>query len=310
VNKWIRVIITLTIIIVPLSMAVAQDSTPTTDTPPTLEPTPVVILVPEITEQDIMLAGLRSDIEMLADLSLSFTRPDGWSGNTDTSDPQMALLVRIDLEFLAGSLLGEITRPDGWFGAVSSTSYFVSRDIRHDMELLANTVLGPTTRPAGWAGDDPLLNCDRSTQALVGFLSDTNDLFNLQANRAAPDFCQQAATEVSVFVELNFLSNPGSSGDNVGDLGVIRAASIQSDFAVGFLDRSALVRGGVIPNGTLIEPIARSYTSGSNMILVSGQGFEAYIDYQFSSITYGEYFLLPNVDEVGESPFCTADWCE
>lgn len=321
-NKWIRVIITLALFIVPLLITAAQDTPPTapggdspppfaqTETTPVVEATPLVITVPEITELDIMLSNLRSDIEMLADLSLSNSRPEGWSGNADTSDPQMALLVRIDLEFLAGTLLGANTRPDGWFGAVSSTPYFVSRDIRHDMELLANAVLGPTTRPPGWAGDDPLLNCDRSTQALVGFLSGKNDLFHLRANRAAPDFCQQAATEVSVFVELNFLSNPGGSDDNVEGLGVIRAASINRDFAVGFLDRNAVVRGGVVPKSTPIEPIARSYTGGSNMILVSGTGFEVYIDYQFTSITRGEFEVLPDVDDVGAAPFCTADWCE
>lgn len=265
---------------------------------PTATPEPIVI---------DPLAGLtsdsRSDLERLADVALSGTRPEGWNGNANAEDPQFALQLRIDLELLAGSILGADNRPPGWFGVVNSTQYAILRDIRHDLELLADTV---GTRPEGWIGADPLLRCDRSTQAIVQFL-EMNGVFTLQADRNAANFCQLAANEAATFMEVNLLSNPDASPALV--IPFAGTASVNTNFAVAFLDRGAAQRLGVIPNGTEITAIGRSPAQFSNMMLVRGADFEVFVDFQFTTVTEDEFDSLPDVDSIEIAPACTAEWC-
>jgi len=295
-------------------------ATPTPDPfqpPPTIAPevTEAVATPTEVPSLDDQAIGItlraRTDLEALASAALGGQRPEGWNGQTDTADPQFALLARLDLELLAGTLLGADQRPAGWFGVVGSTPYALARDIRHDVELLADTVLDQ--RPAGWLADEPIMSCDRATQAAVQLL-ELNGVFTLQADRTAPDFCQQATNEVSVFMEVNFLSNPLPGGlvlapgvDGVGGPGT---ATITESFAVAFLDRGAGVRVGVVPQGTTFTPIARSFAQFSAMMLIRGEGFELFVDYNTTSVTRDAFDDLPNVDEAGSVPFCDADWCE
>jgi hypothetical protein len=122
---------------------------------PVATPTPVIGV-----EMPILLSA-RSDLDLLATTLLPEGRPIGWSGSSDSTDPQLALLIRLDLELLVGSVMGADQRPSGWFGAVPSTPYAIARDIRHDLELLADQMVGPTA--SGWLGGDPIMAQPRYT---------------------------------------------------------------------------------------------------------------------------------------------------
>lgn len=344
-GRWTRALIITVFLALPLALVVAQEPPPGGDEPPFLQ-TPTVegeeesqppagppiteeaqetpITIPAtpleatptpqaaLTDDGIaILTDARFDMQLLLDATRSGQPPEEWSGAADSSDPQFALLTRLDLEVLAGTLLGAEVRPDGWFGVVASTPWAVARDVRHDLELLADAVLQPGSRPDGWRAGEPLMSCDRSTQAAVRFL-ELNGVFELQADRTASNFCALAEIEVSRFIEVNYLANPDSSASLVvpGLTASAGDATVDQDFAVGFLDRQAVQRAGVIPPGTAIEPVARSYAQYSNMMLIRGNGFEVFVDYQFTSVTPEQFAALPDVDAVEDfGPFCQADWC-
>lgn len=311
-SRWIRLLVAFALLL-PVLVASAQD-----DDIPEEPPIDAIIVPPEAdAEASIptvdrvtqLLLNARVDLELLAGALLGDDiRPEGWSGPVEAEGMQLALLTRLDLELLAGNVLRGGALP-GWFGTVSSTSYAVARDIRHDLELLADEF----GRPAGWQGSEPLLRCDRSTQALVSFL-ERGGVFVLQADRTAPDFCQQAMLEVSRFVEINYLADPddgllilppvASAGGGGGG-----QALIASRFAVAFFDRGAARRAGIIPDETRFEPVARSAAQFSNMMLIRGEGFQVFVDYQFTTVTRDEFEALPDVATLEFEASCTANWC-
>lgn len=337
-----RTILLVTLIVLPLAAALAnhpqqpppvsteQPVPPTIQSGPPIAPgqqttpvvpgaaTPIVIpaetAVPTATalpapdDASIILVRARSDLELLATAQLGGSRPTGWSGSSDINNPQLAILTRLDLEILAGAIYSASERPAGWFGAVASSPYAIARDIRHDLELLADATTG-SQRPIGWIGDNPLMRCNRGTQALVRLL-EAGGVFQLQLDPTAPDFCAQAEIVASQFAEVNLLANPNlAGGANPASGPAVVSASISSEFAVAFLDRSAVQRAGVIPNGTAITPVGRSYAQFSNMMLVRGDNFEVYVDFQFTTVTRDEFDALPNVDGLTVNPFCQAEWC-
>jgi hypothetical protein len=285
----------------PLPTAVAPEAVAPAE--PTVPPAPV------INEGTTILINARSDVELLANDRLGTQRPAGWSGSIDVNDPQLAILIRLDLEVLAGELLGADVRPPGWFGAVPSTAFAIARDIRHDLELLADTTLQPNVRPPGWAGDKPIYRCDRATQTLVNVL-ERGGVFQLALDPLAPDYCQRAAVEASRFAEANLLSNP-APGSAPGSASAPAAGSVavNNNFTAAFLDLNARQRVGLIPNGETFTPVARSANPFSNMMLVRGNGFEVYVDYATTSVTTEEFQALPTVETVPPNPACTAAWC-
>ena len=221
----------------------------------------------------------RNDLELLATASLftASTRPEGWSGSFDINDPQLPLLVRLDLELLAGTLLGADIRPEDWFGAVPSTTNAWARDIRHDLELLADVLL-EGARPSDWVGAPPLMQCDRVTQAAANLL-ERDGLYSLQADRTAANFCDQARNEVSLFIENNLLVETSATTSTPVALGTGNITN--SIFTIGFYNRSATRKAGVIPINTPFTPVSRSATQFSNMMLIRGDGFTVYVDYLF-----------------------------
>lgn len=279
------------------SITNASDAAP--DAPPT----------PSIGLETPLLVTARSDLELLATTLLGSTRPAGWSGSMDVNDPQLALLTRLDLEFLVGALLGPSQRPAQWFGAVPSTPFAIARDIRHDLELLADETLGLNVRPPGWQGGEPIMRCGRAVQTLVSFLERAG-VFVLDIDPAAPNYCAQAEIRATSFAEVNLLSDPTVRGANLlAPKPTPTDYTINTNFAVGFLDRGASLSVGVIPNGTGIVPVARSYAQFSNMMLVRGDGFELFVDYKFTSVNKEAFDALPDVSAVGSAPVCAADWC-
>ncbi len=261
-----------------------------------------------------VLINTRLDLDVLANDRLGGQRPAGWNGSADFNDMQIPLLIRLDLELLAGTTMGADQRPVGWFGAVASSTYAIARDIRHDLELLADTIVGVGVRPNGWTGDDPIMRCNRSTQALVGLLERSfrgSGGFELQSDANSPDFCSQAEIEASRFTEINLLSDStsSSSGLNAPSVASTGAITPSGGFTVAFLDRDARQRVGVIPRGTGLTVVARSYSTYSAMILVQSAGFLVFVDYTTTTLTAEQFDSLPNVDGVDHETFCDADWC-
>jgi hypothetical protein len=256
-----------------------------------------------------ILITARADLELLANDRVGTQRPVGWSGSADINDPQLAILIRLDLEVLAGQLFTAETRPPGWFGAVPSTPFAIARDIRHDLELLADATIQPNVRPPGWAGDDPIYRCDRATQTLVGLL-ERGGVFQLNLDPLAVDYCLQAGVLASRFAEANLLNNPAPVGDTSGSVTTISGTHIvNNSFTVAFFDLDARQRAGIIPNGDSFTPIARSSNPFSNMMLVRGNGFELFVDYATTAVTTEEFQALPSMDTVTPNPSCTAEWC-
>jgi hypothetical protein len=128
---------------------------------PVMLPTSADAPVPEATAAPLspfandvlaILVPSRSDLEILAGQLMAGARPQGWSGNLDVTDPQLAVLIRLDLDLLMATVNGLENIPSGWFGAIPSTPYAIARDIRHDLELLADATVGLNVRPPGWSG--------------------------------------------------------------------------------------------------------------------------------------------------------------
>jgi hypothetical protein len=283
----------------------ATVAVPTDAGAPIVEATATVVIAPEVP----ILTSARSDMETLSNTLLGTTRPPGWSGSLDFTNPQLPLLIRLDLELLVGATMGADIRPAGWFGAIPSTPFAIARDIRHDLELLADEKLGLNVRPPGWIGDDPVMRCPRATQTLVSLLERAG-VFVLNVVPATPNYCTQVELQAAQFAEVNLLSNPNATGANALSLPTAATEHIvNSNFAVAFLDRNAQLTVGVVPNGTPITPVARSYAQFSNMMLIRGENFEVFVDYQFTSVTDDEFEVLPDVASAAVNPSCGAEWC-
>lgn len=311
-------VILLISLLLPLTVA-AQDSVQPAQTPepiPTAnEPLPIptagaaapaIAIAPEALT---LLINARTDMELLANQTLGAERPVGWSGSIDGSSPDLPLLMRLDLELLAGQILGTNSRPIGWFGAVPSSVFAIARDIRHDLELLADSVNPTNVRPPGWAGSDPLMRCDRAVQSLVSLLERTTG-FRLSVDANEPSYCALASLQASRFVETGL---PAAGAGAAPAQGAVPApagsAQVDGEFAVGFLTRFGTQPAGTIPRGEAITPVARSFTQFSRMMLVRGAGFELFMDYRDSTLSDAEFEALPNIDGLSTSTSCTAAWC-
>ncbi len=270
--------------------------------------TPDVPISPIEPEALQLLINARTDLDILATQNLGASRPGGWSGSANVMDRQLPLLIRLDLEILAGTLMGPDQRPPGWFGAVPSTPYAIARDIRHDLELLANVVNPPTVRPPGWIGSDPIMRCDRATQTLVLVMERTAG-FRLNVDVFSPDFCNLAGLQATAYAEANIMPNPRASSASVGGGVTNGAVQVSSPFAVAFLDRFGRRPTGTIPVGEPLTPIARSYTQFSRMMLVRGNGFEVFIDYSASTLGENQFAGLPDVNSISTNTGCNAPWC-
>jgi hypothetical protein len=260
-----------------------------------------------------VLVAARGDLEILASevMASPDQRPAGWSGSLDVADPNLPLFIRLDLEILAGTVLGPELRPDGWFGVVASSPLAIARDIRHDLELLADHVVGASTlRPGMWVGDDPLMRCNRATQALVPLLERSG--FTLNVDFAQPDYCQQIEIQVSRYVETQIVQPPAAAGGvgtgTVAVAGIAQPYITESPFVVAFYDTNARRRAGVLPVGTGFRPISRSDFEFSNMMLIEGEGFTLFVDYTTTPLSLADFEALP-VSSLGTTTDCDMAWC-
>jgi hypothetical protein len=274
-----------------------------------------LLLIPAfVTAQDAqanpvqtLLVNARTDLDALATQALGVDRPGGWTGNVDFTSDSIIIDVRLDLELLAGTLLGPDTRPVGWFGAIPSTTGGIVRDIRHDLELLADEINEVNIRPPGWIGADPLIRCDRAIQTLVSIL-EREAGYRLEVDPLASNFCTLVELQASVFAETGIL-NPRAQQAAAQSAAQAGQIQVTSPFAVGFFDRFGRERAGLIPVGQVLDPIARSYTQFSKMVLVRGDGFVVFMDYTASNLTEAQFVGLPDVNGVGAEPACGAVWC-
>lgn len=255
-----------------------------------------------------ILVKARSDLEILANQQLGSERPAGWSGSLDVNNPQLAILIRLDLELLMARLVGLESIPAGWFGAVPSTPYAIARDIRHDLELLSDVVIAPSVRPPGWAGDDPIMRCDRSTQNLVRLLRRSYQ-FEPTVLPTSADYCQLLAVQVGQFVEVNVLEGSAVTAGPAQTAAGTGTENALANIGLAFLDRDARQRVGTIPTTEAFTPVGRSRTQFSRMTLVRGAGFEVFVDYSTTTISEAEFLSLPDVNSLNAQPFCDAAWC-
>ena len=296
------------VLVPPETLEVPGEEMPVTEPVATTPP-----LSLEAAEALPVLVAARGDLEILANevMDSRDLRPAGWSGSIDVTDPNLPLLIRLDLEILAGTVLGPEFRPDGWFGVVASSPLAIARDIRHDLEVLADLVVGASTlRPGMWVGDDPLMRCNRATQALLPVLERSG--FVLTVDFRQPDYCNQAEVQVSRYVETQIIQPPAAAGDaGTGTLAVAGIAQpyvTETPFVVAFFDRNARRRAGVLPVGTGFRPISRSDFEFSNMMLIEGEGFTLYVDYTTTPLSLADFEALPTTLTSGGTD-CNTDWC-
>ena len=292
-----------------IPVPVSTEEVAVIDAPVATEIVPVVPVSPFAADVVPILIAARTDLEVMATQVQGMQRPPGWSGSLDINDPQLALLIRLDLELLAAIVYGETVRPDGWFGAVGSTQLAIARDIRHDLEIMADNVFSGA-RPQDWAGGDPLYRCNRATQALVAVLARAG-LYTVLSDPASPNYCQLVEVEVSRFSEINLVGDSPITLSQEGEAVDIHAgAEITTEFAVAFLTRNATPSAGVMPLGTTLTPVARSYTPGSNMTLIEGEGYLVFIEFTNTDLTPEEWERLPDIDTLeAYEPYCEAIWC-
>lgn len=280
----------------------------TRDLEVTAEPiTPTPAAPPQV----FIWLDVRKDLEIMATDRLGGpTRPQGWTGPIiDWLNPDIPLLTRLDLEVLANALINSDQRPDGWIGAVSSQPIYVARDGRHDLELLADLIYGDNVRPPGWTGSDPLWRCSRSTQTLISLL-ERGGVYRLQVDPNDPEFCRSAEIEVTTYTERQILGNAQIANLFTDELIVLSPNSITTDLAIAWLDPTATRRVGIIPRGTPIRIVGRSYADFSKMMLVAGDNFEVFVEYTNTSVDAGAFRRLPNYQSLTNAPYCFAEWCE
>ncbi|MFZ4827498.1 MAG: hypothetical protein ACOYLB_09080 [Phototrophicaceae bacterium] len=277
--------------------------------PPTATPLPDInqFLRPEHDATARILLAVRNDLELLTGATLG-TPPAGWSGSYNVDDPQMPLLVRLDLETLVGAFSND--RPLGWFGVNPTTPYALARDVRHDLELLADLLIAPGVRPPFWIGDDPLMRCARSTQNLITLLG-RQEVFTPLTAAGSGNYCEEVERELNVFVETTLLTgNFILSGQTPTETPVPPPPlSVVTD-AAAYLDRAAGEGAGVIPSGTTFEALARSYAPFSRMVLIAGEGFVLFVDYQDTTLDALAFEALRDVDTFSFTPSCSSAWCQ
>lgn len=271
---------------------------------PQTPPQPETLFGDSLTE----LINLRNDLELLATAVQGTSRPDGWSGNLDVTNPQLPLLIRTDMELLLADTLG-FSIPAGWFGISLGAVQYQVRDLRHDIEILADALLGAGSRPNGWGGNpNPLWACDRSVQTLYKLMAQ-GDFFVAVADPASPDYCAILELQLTNFAEQNLFTIDTTESYFTSAVKTTLPGSvlINTDFAVGFFDIVASQRAAVIPNGTAVTPVGRSTVQFSRMALVEGEGFLLFVEYPSTSLSEEEFRVLDAAPAV--QTFCNADWC-
>ncbi|MFC1959553.1 hypothetical protein ACFLYO_02475 [Chloroflexota bacterium] len=271
---------------------------------------------------------LRADLNNLAQSLFEVgTFPAGWQ---DGKEPDS---IRQDLELLkqATAGVGEAVPAEAWFGeSVVGADWTIARGNRHDLEILADAKLGVGSRPDGWTSFDALVRCPYTVQNAVTLLqNDATVLF--EADPLLPGYCAQIAVEAAAVVDggaglLTAEAEPvpvaeapvtlpvETDGTGGGGPVVVSAGGIQGTTTTpyAYLDPQANIETGQIVRGTPFTALARSSAADSRMMYVSGEGFNLWIGWSWTTLTAAEYRGLPLVEDVrAELPrlLCYATFC-
>ncbi|MBK8027438.1 MAG: hypothetical protein IPK19_40120 [Chloroflexi bacterium] len=76
-----------------------------------------------------------------------------------------------------------------------------------------------------------------------------------------------------------------------------------------FLDRDARQKIGVLPVSTGFTALGRSTVGFSNMTLIEGDGFRAYVDWTTTPLTQDQFEALPDFTTLPGDVYCDVDWC-
>jgi hypothetical protein len=167
----------------------------------------------------------RADMELLADEVFGETiRPDGWTGNIETTSPTTLGDLWYDNELLADEVFEDPQRPEGWAGATVATATIISRNVRHDLELSADEIFGIGTRPDTWRGAPAIIRCDRTLQNNLEMLARFYRILS-ETPESALNFCQTVASEMQDEL-TNFIFDTEDEDGNLPDpiqlLGAVR----------------------------------------------------------------------------------------
>ncbi|MEM6527080.1 MAG: hypothetical protein AAF653_02235, partial [Chloroflexota bacterium] len=121
--------------------------------------------------------------------------------------------------------------------------------------------------------------------------------------------------EVSVFTELNLLEQPepapaAAAATQAAPQNPNAQASIVTPGTIVYFDRGALEIAGIIPQGELFTPVARSYAQFSRMMLIRGEGFELFVDYQNTTLDAPTFEALGDINVIDVAVSCALDWCQ
>jgi hypothetical protein len=152
------------------------------------------------------------------------------------------------------------------------------------------------------------MRCNRGTQTLIALL-ERGGIFTLDIDPNDPQFCRNAELSVTQFTDEQILANTQGElfADNVA---ILSENTVEGDLAVAFLDSTARINVGIIPDGTPIQVLGRSTAEFSRMMLVSGDQFQVYVDYQNTTVTEAQFRNLPNAASLNVETSCFAEWCD
>lgn len=167
----------------------------------------------------------RADMELLADEVFGEgIRPEGWTGNVETTSPTTLGDLWYDNELLADEIFEDPDRPEDWAGATVASATIISRNVRHDLELSADEFFGLNTRPDTWRGAPAIIRCDRTLQNNLEMLARFYRILS-QTPESALNYCQVVADEVQgELTEFIFDTEDqdGNPRDPIQMLGAVR----------------------------------------------------------------------------------------
>lgn len=163
---------------------------------------------PQISNLEVFVTNLRSDIELLANAVFDGpTRPEGWIAFINTSSPTYVSDLWFNNEQLATTIFGVDERPPDWIGVSAPNAGILLRNVRHDLELAADAQFGRNSRPEAWLGADAIFRCDRALQNVVVLLERAYEV-EFQTLPSAVDYCRAISLEAEENVITQLLDTP------------------------------------------------------------------------------------------------------
>lgn len=163
--------------------------------------------------------------------------------------------------------------------------------------MLFSTAAVPATAQIRQTPTPIGVECGRTIAAIAALIK--RDQGFEPATLPGADYCARLETEITVFIEA-LLADPTADG-----------VPGQSRGAFAFIDFGARQFVGEIPQGASLKAVARNALPDSTMIYVVGPDYAVFVDYNFTTLTTGEFATLPDYRDYngGIRPNCEASWC-